>query len=205
MELAKGEIVAILRNIKPESVCEIANVLHEEGIKSLEVSLSDAENGLKCLRSLIEKYGDSILIGVGTVVTREHVDAVVELGVKYIITPGWDRELVRYIKSKNMDVIPGVFTPGDIMQAISEGIDIVKLFPADALGISYIKSLRGPFPNVKLMAVGGVSKNNMLDFYHGGYSYFGIGSELVPRNSGHDNIDAIRQNAREFMNIIKRA
>ncbi len=201
--MGKGKIVAIMRGVEPENAVMVAGVLLEEGINSMEVSLSDEEKGLQCIRAIAEAFKDRIDIGAGTVINEAQVDKVIAAGARFVITPGWDKELVRYIMQKGLRVFPGVFSPGEIMAAINEKVEIMKLFPAGTLGTDYIKNLFGPFPKLKLMAVGGVNKSNIKAFYAAGCSFFGIGSDLIPRGAGERDLEYIRKSAQEYMSILK--
>ncbi|MDM5338484.1 bifunctional 4-hydroxy-2-oxoglutarate aldolase/2-dehydro-3-deoxy-phosphogluconate aldolase [Fictibacillus enclensis] len=201
--LEQPKLIAILRQVKPEHVISIAEALVDEGITWMEVSLSEQEMGLACIRQLSQRFGEKIHLGVGTVLTPSQVDDAHAVGSRYIITPGWDRELVRYVKSKSLPVFPGVLTPGDVMQAAAEGITTVKLFPAAALGPDYVKSLRGPFPNLSFMAVGGITKDNLHHYKEAGCSSFAIGSELVPRGATEKDLPHIRENANVFIQQVE--
>lgn len=205
MQINNGEIIAIIRGVAPENACAIARTLIEEGINFIEVSLSDADAGLACIRQIASHFSHEIGLGAGTVINKGQVDKAIDAGAKYIITPGWDVELVRYIKSKNVGVFPGVYSPSEVMQSINEGVEIVKLFPAGDLGINYVKSLFGPFPNIRIMAVGGINKSNIIDFYRAGCYSFAIGSDLVPRGASEKDLDRIRENASEYINLLKGA
>ncbi len=201
--MKKGTIIAILRGVNPADAPAIAGALKEEGINYIEVSLSDVENGLASVQALSESFGDSIHLGAGTVINEELVDRAIASGAKYIITPGWDRELVSYSLSKGVDVFPGVFSPGEILQAINLGILDVKLFPAGSMGPKYIKDLSGPFPQIKVMAVGGVSKQNMKEYIEAGCHSFAIGSDLVPRGATKNDLEQIRNNAKAFIQLAE--
>lgn len=202
MAVEKGTIVAIIRGVDPSDVIDIQETLLESEINWVEVSLSEEEKGLECIARLNERFGDEIYLGVGTVTSVAQAKKSVEAGAKYIITPGWDKELAKEIIELGVDLLPGVFTPGEIMQAQSLGIETVKLFPANKLGIDYIKSLNGPFPNLNIMAVGGISLVNIRDYFKAGCSSFGIGSELVPRGATKNDLEKIRMNASRFATIL---
>lgn len=204
MRIEKGDIISIIREVEEKDIIPIVDVLLEEGIDTIEVSLSNEEMGLSCLEEISKHYGDIVKLGVGTVINITQVEKAIQSGAKYIITPGWDRELVREIKKRGLYQIPGVFTPSEVMQSILEGIEYVKLFPANALGTGYIKDLFGPFPNIKIIAVGGINKNNILDFYNIGIHAFAIGSDIVPRQSTKEDLDKIRKNAKEYISIMNR-
>lgn len=204
MRIDKGDIISIIREVEEKDIVPIIDVLLEEGINNIEVSLSNEKMGLSCLEKISKYYGETVNLGVGTVVNITQAEKAIQAGAKYIITPGWDRELVREIKKRGFNQLPGVFTPSEIMQSISEEIEYVKLFPANTLGIGYIKDLFGPFPNIKIVAVGGINKNNILDFYDIGVHAFAIGSDIVPRGSTKEDIEKIRKNAREYIRIMNK-
>src|SRR5699024_10820803 len=115
-----------IRDVEPDIILDITEVLFQSGIDWMEVSLSNEEKGLKCIKKISENYSNEVHLGVGTVITQQQVDSSIEAGAQYIITPGWDRELINYALSKNINVFPGVYSPGEIMQATSLGIDIMK-------------------------------------------------------------------------------
>ena len=152
-------------------------------------------NGIRRLR---EHFGDSLYLGVGTVVEARQIDLAQQAGAGFIITPGWDRELVRLVIGRGLEVFPGVFTPGDIMQAVQEGVKIMKVFPAGSLGPEYIRNLRGPFPQVSFMAVGGVNLSNIQQFYKAGCHSFAIGNDLVPRQATAAQLETIGARAAAY-------
>lgn len=203
MNLQKSEIVAIIRGVAAENISSVAQTLLEEGISWMEVSLSEEGQGLACIRTLAEEFGESLQLGVGTVITPAQADRAIEAGAKFVITPGWDRELTRYVMGKDVPVLPGVFSPGEVMQAVADGVKVLKLFPAGSLGTDYVKALFGPFPQLHLMGVGGIGRKNMKEFYDAGCSSFGIGSDLVPRGAAQEHLEAIRQNAAEYVKLVQ--
>lgn len=201
--LKKNHIIAILRGIRSKDAPFIAEVLLEEGIKWIEVSLSDEKEGIASIDEIYKNFKNSdINLGVGTVINKDQVNKSLEVGAKYIITPGFDRELVRYVNKLNVGIIPGVFTAGEVAQSIAEKIDICKLFPANVLTFDYINSLKGPFPNMKFVAVGGVNIDNVNDFLKNGFYAVGIGSELVPRDSSKEDKEHVRNNAKKYIKVI---
>ncbi|NYE05747.1 2-dehydro-3-deoxyphosphogluconate aldolase/(4S)-4-hydroxy-2-oxoglutarate aldolase [Bacillus niacini] len=203
MNIKKGTIVAIIRGVDPSEVIDIQEALIEGGVDWVEVSLSEEEKGLECIKLLNNRFGNEIHLGVGTVTTTEQAKKAIAAGAKYIITPGWDKELMTEILDLNVEVFPGVFTPGEIMQALNLGIKVVKLFPANNLGPNYIKNLKGPFPNINLMGVGGISLENIQEYYLAGCTSFGIGSDLVPRGATKADKDKIKNTAMKYVSILQ--
>ena len=202
MSIEKGTIVAIIRGVEPTEVVEIQEALLEGGINWVEVSLSEEEKGLECIKILNETFGDRIHLGVGTVTTITQAKKAIDAGARYIITPGWDKDLIKEIQTLKIEILPGVFSPGEIMQAQTLGIKVVKLFPASNFGTDYIKNLRGPFPNLNIMAVGGVSLGNIQDYYKAGCTSFGIGSDLVPRGATKEDREKIKNNAQKYVEML---
>jgi 2-dehydro-3-deoxyphosphogluconate aldolase / (4S)-4-hydroxy-2-oxoglutarate aldolase len=204
MNIKKGTIVAIIRGVEPSQVTHIQEALIEGGIDWVEVSLSEEEKGLECIKLLSDRFGNEIHLGVGTVTTIEQAKKAIEAGAQYIITPGWDKELMKEIQDLNVEIFPGVLTPGEIMQALNLGIKVVKLFPANNLGPSYIKNLKGPFPNIDVMGVGGISLDNIQEYYNAGCTSFGIGSDLVPRGATKADKERIKDTAMKYVSILNK-
>jgi 2-dehydro-3-deoxyphosphogluconate aldolase/(4S)-4-hydroxy-2-oxoglutarate aldolase len=201
-QLQQGSIISIVRGVDSHEIVPIVAALMEEGIEWLEVSLSEEKQGLDNIKILTETFGDRLQLGVGTVIHKEQADRAIAAGAQYVITPGWERELVRYVKSLGVQIFPGVYSPADIMQAVQENLQIVKLFPASSAGIDFVKNVQGPFPNLHIMAVGGINLANIRSFYDAGCSSFAIGNDLVPRGATQQQISTIRERAKQYMNIL---
>ncbi|MDO6657416.1 bifunctional 4-hydroxy-2-oxoglutarate aldolase/2-dehydro-3-deoxy-phosphogluconate aldolase [Anaerobacillus sp. 1_MG-2023] len=196
-------IISIVRDVERTEIKTVADSLLRGGIHRVEVSLSDEEKGFASLYKLCQNYRDEMEIGVGTVTSIEQADKAIEIGAKYIITPGWDKTLVEACLQKGYRVIPGVFTPGEIMQAQMIGIHQVKLFPASSLGEQYIRNIKGPFPKVSIMGVGGITLKNVRDYQDAGCDSFAIGSDLVPRGATKRDQDHIEKRAKAYERALK--
>ena len=129
----------------------------------------------------------------------ERIDILAEWRIPYMLTPGFDTKIVQYALCKGIEVLPGVLTPSEVQQAVNCGIRLMKLFPADAFGKGYIKALKGPFPDVDFVAVGGVTAENASEFYRAGFQGVAAGSNLVPRGAGMADVDRIRERARRYV------
>ncbi|MFD1451380.1 MULTISPECIES: bifunctional 4-hydroxy-2-oxoglutarate aldolase/2-dehydro-3-deoxy-phosphogluconate aldolase [Oceanobacillus] len=197
------QLIAIIRGVEAENILEITEGLLEAGVDTLEVSLSNEQQGLECIRTIKIAYGNQLNLGAGTVISEQQADKALEAGATFLITPGWDKELAKYILSKDVPIFPGVFSPGEIMQAASLGIETVKLFPVSDLGSSFIKNVKGPFPNMNFMAVGGVAHNNIAELKNAGCSYFAIGSDLVPRGATKKDKEKIKKNAEGYIKLLE--
>ena len=116
------------------------------------------------LSSLSEKF-PNMLVGAGTVLTTEQVDRAVAAGAKFIVSPGFDPEIVDYCLSKDIPVFPGVITPSEVAQAVKRGLKVVKFFPAEqAGGLAYIKAIAAPYVGMKFMPTGGLNPKNVRDY-----------------------------------------
>lgn len=204
MRLSNGDLIAIARGVKSNQIVAIGETLLKAGFKYIEVSLSDEREGLACLRELRRQLGGdrALRLGAGTVTRKDLVDHAVEAGAEYIITPGWDRELVKYIISKKVPVFPGVLTPSEVMQALNEGLTQVKLFPVGNLTPSFIKNLKGPFPAVEFIGVGGIDTEKISTYYHAGCFAFAIGSDLIPRQADKSALPQIEKRAKEYLSVM---
>lgn len=195
-------VVSIIRDVKPEDAVEIAKILSEEGITSIEVSLSNEEKGFACLKELHDKFGSSIHLGAGTIIKAEHLQKVRASGASYVFTPGWNRSIVLEAMKIGLEIWPGVFSPGEIAEGVELGLKNFKLFPVNSLNKEFIKALKGPFPDISLMAVGGVNSSNIPYYRDLGIKKFGVGSELVPRGATEDDYGKIKSSARKYKNFL---
>jgi len=190
-QILEHKIVAILRGCIPDRIPDIAAALAEGGVRLMEITLN-SPGALGSISQLSRAMGDRMLVGAGTVLTAAEVEAAVDAGARFIISPTLDIETIRRTRQLGSISIPGAFTPTEILTAYRNGADIVKVFPAGSTGASYFKELRGPLPHIPLMPTGGVTLDNIRDFKTAGAVAFGIGSALVP--SGQENTGpALRQ------------
>ena len=197
------KLMAIIRDVEPEYAVDIVKVLTEEGIGGIEVSLSEPEKGIACIKAILNEFrGSDIRVGAGTVTKAEEIRQLAELGVGFILTPGYDDSIVTCALKAGMEVLPGVLTPSEVQQAVNRGIHLLKLFPADAFGLSYIKSLKGPFPEIDYVAVGGVNERNIKEFFQAGFSGVAIGNNLVPRKATNLDLDLIRKRAALYQGLV---
>ena len=178
------KIVAIARRVKPEDMVNTAKALYEGGIRSLEITFDQASktciaDTAASISQVKEALGDKMCVGAGTVMTVEQAEAAKEAGADFALAPDTNVDVIRKINELGMVSVPGALSPTEIATAYHAGATIVKLFPADTLGLSYVKAVRGPISHVPLMAVGGVSLDNFKDFLESGFTSVGIGSNIV--------------------------
>ncbi len=182
-KICEHKIVAIARRVPVDRILPTAEALHEGGIRLMEITFDQADP--ECLRltprmveALAARFPD-MLIGAGTVMTREQARAAADAGARFALAPNIDPDVIDEALKQTMIAIPGALTPTEVAYAHKLGAMMVKLFPAGDLGTGYLKSLRGPLPHIPLMAVGGVDLTNLADFFKAGARAVGIGSNIV--------------------------
>ena len=189
-------LVAILRGIKPEEVDAVSDALFEAGIRVIEVPLNSPEP-LRSIERLAERHGDHALIGAGTVMTPEDVIDVRDAGGELIVMPHVDLEIIDEAKAEGLTCVPGVATPTEGFNALTAGADALKLFPAESIPPKVVKAWKAVFPpETRLLAVGGISAANIIDYAAAGTAGFGIGSSLYSPGKPAAEVLA---NARELL------
>src|SRR5437870_10765684 len=148
-------IVAVVRSPDSQQLVEVCRALAEGGISVVEITMS-VSNALDVLRQVRRALGDRVLLGAGTVLDAETARAVLLAGAEYVVAPTVNLDVVRLCRRYDKLVMPGAFTPTEILTAWQAGADVVKVFPADVLGPAFFKALRGPWPPVRVMPTGGV-------------------------------------------------
>ena len=174
--ILEHKVVAILRGMPPAELVNIATALHKGGIRILEVTLN-SPGALAAISDLNHVFKDRLLVGAGTVLDAKDAHAAIAAGATFLISPSTDPLVIRIAKDAGVVSIPGAYTPTEILAAHNHGADIVKVFPApDA---AYIKNIRGPLDQIRLMPTGGIDATNIKSFAEAGAVAFGIGSSLA--------------------------
>jgi 2-dehydro-3-deoxyphosphogalactonate aldolase len=177
-QIEQMPIIAILRGIRPGEVVAVSDVLVENDLRFIEVTL----NSPKWETSLVkinEKHGDHIVLGAGTVLCPDEVNRVKAVGGKVIISPNMRVDVIKRTKELGMLSVPGCYTPSECLAALDAGADILKIFPADTLGPAFIKAISAILPvGTRICPTGGVAVENMGDFLAAGVYAMGIGSAL---------------------------
>ncbi len=201
-QILRYKIVAILRGCAPERVMDIAAALTEGGIRLLEITLN-SPGALDLIRQVAGTMGDRLLVGAGTVLTAAEAELAIDAGAKFILSPSLDVDTIQVTKELGAVSVPGAFTATEILMAWRNGADIVKVFPA-SVGASYLRDLRGPLPQIRLMPTGGVNLNNIREFRAAGAVAYGIGSALVPagQETTTEALDALKQRAADYIKAL---
>lgn len=183
----KNKIIVIVRGVAKEKLIPLAEAMYNGGIRLIECtyqangSISDEEIADN-IKMLAEYFGDKMYVGAGTVLTKKQVELTKKAGGKFIISPDANEEVIRYTKEIGLISMPGALTPTEIAAAKRAGADFVKVFPIDVYGPSYIKAVKAPLSNVELLAVGGITINNINDYLSAGAVGVGIGTGIVNKS-----------------------
>ena len=199
------KIVAIVRGVYGEDCVNLAKALYEGGIELLEVTFDQSKpeeltRTSDSIKLLVERLGDKMVFGAGTVTTIEMLELAKNAGAKFIVSPDTNEEVIRATVAAGMVSMPGALTPTEIVTAHRWGADFVKLFPAGTQGTAYFKAVTAPLNHIRMLAVGGVNEKNIAEFLASGAVGAGVGGNLVNKtwikNGEFDKITAI---AREFV------
>ncbi|MBW1640241.1 bifunctional 4-hydroxy-2-oxoglutarate aldolase/2-dehydro-3-deoxy-phosphogluconate aldolase [Microbacterium resistens] len=171
-------VLAVLRAPSPESALDTAEALIRGGISGIEVTYSTPD-APAVIRELISRHGADAYVGAGTVTTPAEAAAAAEAGAEFLVSPGTRPDLTRAMIETGTVVMTGALTPSEIMEARELGVDMVKIFPASLGGPSYLSALRGPFPDAPLMPTGGVTPDNLAEWFAAGAVAVGAGGDLA--------------------------
>ncbi|GAB6109781.1 bifunctional 4-hydroxy-2-oxoglutarate aldolase/2-dehydro-3-deoxy-phosphogluconate aldolase [Fusibacter bizertensis] len=206
--ILENGIVTICRKIYGEDLLNLSKALFDGGIKLIEVTFDQSD--LECAKKTSEAiamlshhFGDTLLVGAGTVLTKEQVLTAYKAGAKYIISPNVDEEVIQYTKELGLVSIPGAMTPSEIVSAKKYGADIVKVFPAGYLGLNYVKDIKGPISHIPLLAAGGIKEENIKQYKDAGYAGFGISGRLTDKQViGDKDFGEFTKRASAFVKAI---
>ena len=198
-----NKVVAVVRLNGDADAIEVARAIIKGGIKIIELTLT-TPNAYELIKELSQKFSNEALIGAGSVLDLDMAEKAIEAGAKYIVSPISNYELIEIAHSNDIPVMLGAYTPTEIYNAQKQGVDIVKVFPADGLGMSYFKSIKAPMPHLNIMPTGGVSLTNAGDWIKAGAAAVGIGSALTDKAAIKEkNYNKITINAEKIMESIK--
>jgi 2-dehydro-3-deoxyphosphogluconate aldolase/(4S)-4-hydroxy-2-oxoglutarate aldolase len=198
-------VCAIVRGTSADSLFRISEALIEGGVKTIEVTFN-TPGAAQMIEELVKKYGNEVLIGAGTVLDSETARTAILSGASFILSPTLNVEMIKTCSRYSVLAVPGIATPTEALTAWENGARIVKVFPAGVFGPNYIKQLKGPLPQIDMMAVGAVNLDNLGEFIKAGACSAGIGGELVNKKLVDEGkFDEITRRAKAFVNAIKEA
>ncbi len=202
--IVDGGIVAVVRSASSASLVKVVQALAEGGVGAAEVTFT-VPDAIEVIRQVRREVGDAIVLGAGTVLDPETARAALLAGAEYIVAPTLNLDVIRLCHRYDKAVMPGAFTPTEILAAWEAGADIVKVFPAEVGGPAYLKAIRGPLPQIRLMPTGGVDLTTAENFLEAGASCLGVGSALVdPKAIAAGDFARIRNLAEQYTAIVRR-
>jgi len=171
-------IVAIIRANRADELIEAAAAIHAGGVDVIEVTMT-TPNALQVINDVSSTYGDKVLVGAGSVLDAETARTVMLSGADFVVSPVTKPDVIEICNRYGKVVIPGAFTPTEILMAWETGADYVKVFPSSGVGADYIKDVKAPLPQIPLIPTGGINVDNAAEFITAGASALGVGSALV--------------------------
>jgi len=178
--IRREKIIAIVRGVDEARIITLAEALLAGGIMMLE-GTCNTRGVFEMIRALCDKMASRMVIGAGTVITTDLCARAIEAGAKFIIAPDVNPEVIEYCVRRDVAVLPGAATATEILTAKRHGAKMVKIFPAAAIGIDYIKQLRGPIDDVDFVAVGGVRPETIKDYFDAGCAGIAVGGSVMPK------------------------
>jgi 2-dehydro-3-deoxyphosphogluconate aldolase/(4S)-4-hydroxy-2-oxoglutarate aldolase len=190
---------------RSEELVQVAQAIRAGGVNAIEFTMT-TPNALAIIESATREFGNDVLLGAGTVLDPETARAAILAGAQFIVAPALNAKVIEVCRRYSKTVIPGAFTPTEILNAWEWGADFVKVFPAEFGGPEYFKAIRAPFPQIKLIPVGGVSLENTGDFIKAGASAVAVGGNLVKKSAiAAKRFDELTNLARQFTEAVNRA
>ena len=207
-QIEKNKVIVIVRGVDKEKLIPMCQSIYDGGLRLIECTydasgkISDEEIAGN-IKMLADHFEGKMIVGAGTVLTEKQVELTKKAGGKFIISPDTNPDIIKKTKEEELVSIPGALTPSEITQANRSGADFVKIFPMDMMGVKYIKDLKAPLSHVKLLAVGGVTADNMKDYLDAGASGIGIGSGVVNKKLiSENNFEEITKLSRNYSKNI---
>ncbi|MEX2176665.1 MAG: bifunctional 4-hydroxy-2-oxoglutarate aldolase/2-dehydro-3-deoxy-phosphogluconate aldolase [Pirellulaceae bacterium] len=198
------KIVAVIRAESPDLLVDVAEALLAGGVEVMEVTFT-VPRAARVIEQVAGKLGDRILLGAGTVLDPETARIAFLAGAEFIVSPAVNLEVIEMCRRYSKLVLPGAFTPTEVLAAWQAGADIVKVFPSDLVGPKYLKLLHGPLPHIRLMPTGGVNLQTAADFLSAGACALGVGSSLVDQAAlAARDLKKIEGLAREFVAVVEK-
>ncbi len=198
-------LLAVIRGPSPELTVKMVDALVAGGVTGIEITYS-TPNAEQVVSLLDQTFGEKILVGMGTLTEPRQAASAQQAGAKFLVSPVCEVDLARAMTATGLPVMIGALTPSEVLQAYRLGSDFVKLFPGSLVGPAYVKALKGPFPYIPFVPTGGVSIENVADWFAAGVVAVGAGSELCPPQWAKEGrFEDITRRAAEFNQAVKKA
>jgi 2-dehydro-3-deoxyphosphogluconate aldolase/(4S)-4-hydroxy-2-oxoglutarate aldolase len=204
--LIDSGVTAVLRGIPEDQMVDVATAIHEGGVTALELT-ADAKRCSDMIAAVDKELDDTdAVIGAGTVMDAAAARNVIEAGAEFVLAPNLNEDVIDVCNREGVVCIPGVMTPTEAAQAMEAGADILKMFPASTVGPGHIGALQGPLGDVPIMPTGGISTDNVAEYFDAGAVAVGAGSALVDYEAiENDDMDGVRESAAAFVEAVEAA
>ena len=182
LRLQKAGVVAVVRDNNPEGALKQSDAVIAGGVTAIELTFTVPQAD-KVIAELTAKYADddAVIIGAGTVLDAVTARLAIMAGAEFIVSPSFNKEVATICNLYNIPYTPGCMTPTEIQRALEAGVDLVKLFPGSAMKPGMVSAVKAPFPQLSIMPTGGVSLENMAEWFDAGVSLVGAGSNLTAK------------------------
>ena len=203
--IIEAGVVAVIRMKDTNRLVNVIEALRVGGIKSMEITMT-VPGAVDIIRQLSNEVPPDVLIGAGTVVEEETAAKVIDAGATFVVGPVLNLDIVSLCVRRGIAVMPGCYTPTEILAGWKAGADIIKVFPATSLGPKYFKDLSGPFPDIRLMPTGGVTIDNVGEWIAAGACAVGIGSDLLDKKAIEEGrYEVLTERAARMVQNVKAA
>jgi 2-dehydro-3-deoxyphosphogluconate aldolase/(4S)-4-hydroxy-2-oxoglutarate aldolase len=197
--------VAVIRLSDPDKLIKVAEAIYRGGVLGIEITMT-VPNAIKVIEQASREFGSYMNIGVGSVLDHETAQKAIDAGAKYVVSPIFKKEIIETAHKNEVPAMPGAFSPTEIQTAFECGADIVKVFPADVLGMAFFKGVLAPLPHLKLMPTGGVTLTNAGEWLKAGACAVGVGSALLDKKAiASGNYGVLTENAKKLIQSINTA
>jgi len=198
-------LIPIIRVESADIAFKVADAFLDGDVNIIEVTMS-VPGAVDVVKQLVEKFGDKVLVGTGTVVDGKMAEEVINAGSQFVVSPNYSRDLIETAIKHNKPIIPGALTPTEIFDAFTMGADAVKVFPCGTVGgASYLKAIRGPLPHIPLVPTGGVNLETAGPMLEAGAYALGVGGAITDKKAIKEGkFEVITENVREFIDVVKR-
>jgi len=203
--LAAG-LIPVIRAESSDRAIRITEALIEGGVGSIEITMT-VPGAFDVIRAVSERFRDRVLVGAGTVTTVAQLEGALDAGARFIVSPAVVPDVIRVARARDVVMMPGAFTPTEVLNAWQLGGDVIKIFPASHVGgASYLRALKGPFPDIPFCPTGGVSLETIADFVQAGAVAVGVGGELVSKKAIEaSDYATLTSLARQFVAALAKA
>ena len=204
--MRRDGIVPVIRAGSSDQALAIVEALIEGGIRTLEITMT-VPDAIGAIAAVSRKFGAEVLLGAGTVTSRAMAEGALDAGAEFLVTPALVLEVIDVARSRGVAVLPGALTPTEVLSAWRAGADIVKVFPASAVGgPAYLRALKGPFPEIPLCPTGGVNLQTIGEFVKAGAAAVGVGGDLVSKAAiARSDFAEITALARQYVDAFEQA